>query len=39
MCGNSISVIGLLDPAFGNTCANVSDDHHKGNPGPGGYGS
>ncbi|MEU6229128.1 chaplin [Streptomyces sp. NPDC047042] len=39
VCGNSISVIGLLNPAFGNTCANVSHDDHKGNPGPGGYGS
>ncbi|WP_406008863.1 chaplin [Streptomyces sp. NBC_00637] len=29
VCGNSISVIGLLNPAFGNTCANVSD-HDKG---------
>ncbi|WP_327183148.1 chaplin [Streptomyces sp. NBC_01334] len=29
VCGNSISVIGLLNPAFGNTCANVSD-HGKG---------
>ncbi|WP_314223168.1 chaplin [Streptomyces zaehneri] len=29
LCGNSISVVGLLNPAFGNTCANVSD-HHKG---------
>ncbi|WP_371660063.1 chaplin [Streptomyces sp. NBC_00280] len=39
VCGNSVSVIGLLNPAFGNTCANVSDDGHNGNPGPGGYGS
>lgn len=22
VCGNTISVIGLLNPAFGNTCAN-----------------
>lgn len=22
-CGNTVSVIGLLNPAFGNTCANV----------------
>jgi hypothetical protein len=22
-CGNTISVIGLLNPAFGNTCTNV----------------
>ncbi|WP_105973202.1 chaplin [Streptomyces geranii] len=38
VCGNSVSVIGLLNPAFGNTCANVSDGH-PGNPGPGGYGN
>ncbi|MGW2044406.1 chaplin [Streptomyces sp. NPDC001858] len=29
VCGNTINVVGLLNPAFGNTCANVSD-HHKG---------
>ncbi|MCQ9136289.1 MULTISPECIES: chaplin [Streptomyces] len=29
VCGNTVSVIGLLNPAFGNTCANVSD-HGKG---------
>ncbi|WP_030267863.1 chaplin [Streptomyces sp. NRRL B-24484] len=23
LCGNSIDVIGLLNPAFGNSCANV----------------
>jgi hypothetical protein len=23
LCGNSINVIGALNPAFGNTCANV----------------
>ncbi len=23
VCGNTISVIGLLNPAFGNTCTNV----------------
>ncbi|MFD7592197.1 chaplin [Kitasatospora sp. NPDC059812] len=23
LCGNSINVVGLLNPAFGNTCANV----------------
>ncbi|MGW0576017.1 chaplin [Streptomyces sp. NPDC002920] len=26
VCGNTIDVIGLLNPSFGNTCANVSDD-------------
>ncbi|MDW4909595.1 chaplin [Streptomyces sp. ADMS] len=45
VCGNTVNVIGLLNPAFGNTCANISgddhknDDYKKGNPGPGGYGS
>jgi hypothetical protein len=38
VCGNTVNVIGLLNPAFGNSCANVSDDH-KGNPGPGGHDS
>ena len=23
LCGNSVNVVGLLNPAFGNTCANV----------------
>ncbi|WP_329564965.1 chaplin [Kitasatospora sp. NBC_01266] len=23
LCGNSIDVVGLLNPAFGNTCANA----------------
>ena len=32
VCGNTISVIGLLNPAFGNTCANTSGG------GSGGYG-
>ncbi|MER8044877.1 chaplin [Streptomyces sp. NPDC094032] len=33
LCGNSVSIIGLLNPTFGNQCANV-DGHH----GEGGYG-
>ncbi|MGW7435394.1 chaplin [Streptomyces sp. NPDC054849] len=31
VCGNTVNVIALLNPAFGNTCANVSGnggDHH-----------
>ncbi|WP_441245511.1 chaplin [Kitasatospora sp. McL0602] len=24
LCGNTIDVVGLLNPAFGNSCANVS---------------
>ncbi|MEU2183762.1 chaplin [Streptomyces thermolilacinus] len=50
VCGNTINVVGLLNPAFGNTCANISKDHkdhedpkghedHKGNHGEQGYGS
>ncbi|MEU6376618.1 chaplin [Streptomyces sp. NPDC046909] len=35
VCGNTINVIGLLNPAFGNTCANVSDGHEKGGYGYG----
>ncbi|MEU8674790.1 chaplin [Streptomyces sp. NPDC048560] len=38
LCGNSVNVIGLLNPAFGNTCANVSGGHHEG-PGDYGYGN
>lgn len=25
VCGNTVDVVGLLNPAFGNECANVSD--------------
>ncbi|MCT9084609.1 chaplin [Streptomyces fulvoviolaceus] len=35
VCGNTVSVIGLLNPVFGNTCANVSD-HDNGDYGYGG---
>jgi hypothetical protein len=38
VCGNTVDIVGLLNPAFGNTCAN-DGDHGKtdkpGNPGPG----
>ncbi|MFJ3665247.1 chaplin [Streptomyces sp. NPDC090106] len=34
VCGNTVDVIGLLNPAFGNSCANVSD----GPDDKGGYG-
>ncbi|WP_327717173.1 chaplin [Streptomyces sp. NBC_00490] len=34
VCGNTVNVIALLNPAFGNTCANVSDGHDD----RGGYG-
>ncbi|MEU3450334.1 chaplin [Streptomyces thermolilacinus] len=41
LCGNTIDVIGLLNPAFGNVCANVSKDHkdHEDHKGEHGYGS
>ncbi|MFF1549128.1 chaplin [Streptomyces sp. NPDC058291] len=29
VCGNTVNVVGLLNPAFGNTCANVSDHGGK----------
>ncbi|MFE6844491.1 chaplin [Streptomyces sp. NPDC057686] len=32
VCGNTVNIIGLLNPAFGNTCINSSGDkagHHK----------
>ncbi|MET9935759.1 MULTISPECIES: chaplin [unclassified Streptomyces] len=37
LCGNTINVIGLLNPAFGNTCANVSDGEDDRDE-DGGYG-
>jgi hypothetical protein len=40
LCGNTIDVIGVLNPAFGNTCANVDkkpQQHDDGGYG-GGYG-
>ncbi|MFJ8020225.1 chaplin [Streptomyces sp. NPDC096311] len=38
VCGDTVDVIGLLNPAFGNACAHDSE-HDSGNPGSGGYGS
>ncbi|MFI1865031.1 chaplin [Streptomyces jumonjinensis] len=38
-CGNSVNLVGLLNPAFGNNCANVSGSATPVNPGgsqPGG---
>ncbi|MEV0633457.1 chaplin family protein [Streptomyces sp. NPDC050619] len=32
-CGNSVDVIGALNPAFGNSCANESGPHESGSPG------
>ncbi|QHZ00123.1 hypothetical protein SSPS47_34055 [Streptomyces sp. S4.7] len=30
LCGNTIDVIGLLNPAFGNQCVNADAKHHSG---------
>lgn len=40
VCGNTVSVIGLLNPAFGNTCVNDGGGKpgHPGHHGPSGYG-
>ncbi|MEU0128066.1 MULTISPECIES: chaplin [unclassified Streptomyces] len=38
VCGNTVNVIALLNPAFGNTCANVSDHHEAEAEGDYGYG-
>ncbi|MFE6162460.1 chaplin [Streptomyces sp. NPDC056486] len=35
LCGNTVDVIGLLNPAFGNQCVN-SDGNHGGHGGYGG---
>ncbi|MEW2548531.1 chaplin [Streptomyces sp. NPDC047002] len=37
LCGNTIDVVGLLNPTFGNTCANV-DGHQDHGHDDGGYG-
>ncbi|GGT23961.1 chaplin [Streptomyces purpureus] len=33
VCGNTVNVVGLLNPAFGNTCANKGGGSHKDLPG------
>ncbi|WP_181797299.1 chaplin [Streptomyces sp. WELS2] len=33
VCGNTIDIIGLLNPAFGNACANKGDEFKPGKPG------
>ncbi|WP_128980682.1 chaplin [Streptomyces roseicoloratus] len=30
VCGNTVNVVGLLNPAAGNSCANRSDSSHRG---------
>ncbi|MFF2504088.1 chaplin [Streptomyces sp. NPDC058067] len=37
LCGNTVNVIGLLNPAVGNSCAN-EDSHEGGGYGDHGYG-
>ncbi|WP_406137846.1 chaplin [Streptomyces sp. NBC_01089] len=40
LCGNTVDVIGLLNPAFGNTCVNADQhDHGHGGYGDDGYGN
>ncbi|MFJ8029942.1 chaplin [Streptomyces sp. NPDC096032] len=43
LCGNTVDIVGLLNPAFGNSCLNHSGGGSiPGNPGPGhdgGYGN
>ncbi|MFE4827765.1 chaplin [Streptomyces sp. NPDC056672] len=39
VCGNTIDLVGLLNPAFGNQCANISGKAAKAHGhGHGGYG-
>ncbi|MEU9920259.1 chaplin [Streptomyces griseoluteus] len=38
-CGNSVDVVGLLNPAFGNSCANTGSDSGGGAVSHGGSGS
>ncbi|QIP87297.1 DUF320 domain-containing protein [Streptomyces sp. Tu 2975] len=38
-CGNTVDVVGLLNPTFGNECANVSRSGHNGGGGSGADGS
>jgi hypothetical protein len=29
VCGNTVNIVALLNPAIGNTCVNASGHHHK----------
>ncbi|MEU3147402.1 MULTISPECIES: chaplin [unclassified Streptomyces] len=29
VCGNTVNVVGALNPAFGNTCVNEDGQHHE----------
>lgn len=37
LCGNTVDIVGLLNPTFGTTCI-YNGDHDKGHHGPDGYG-
>ncbi|MFE9357200.1 chaplin [Streptomyces olivaceoviridis] len=41
VCGNTVDVVGVLNPVFGNACVNHSDKDKPAKPGPGhdGYGN
>lgn len=39
VCGNSVNVVGVLNPAAGNNCVNTSDDGGSGSHKPSGGGS
>ncbi|MEV2254543.1 chaplin family protein [Streptomyces sp. NPDC050147] len=39
VCGNSVNVVGVLNPAAGNNCVNTSDEGGGGNDKPSGGGS
>ncbi|WP_331767323.1 chaplin [Embleya sp. NBC_00896] len=30
ICGNSVNIVGVLNPTIGNFCANIDGDHHRG---------
>ncbi|MFD5325576.1 chaplin [Streptomyces sp. NPDC127092] len=30
LCGNTVNIVGLINPAFGNQCANVDGGHDNG---------
>ncbi|MER6188505.1 chaplin [Streptomyces cyaneofuscatus] len=38
VCGNTVNVIGLLNPAFGNTCVNADGGHDDKDKGDYGHG-
>ncbi|RLU87641.1 hypothetical protein CTZ27_23370 [Streptomyces griseocarneus] len=29
LCGNTIDIVGLLNPTFGNTCINADEERHE----------